>query len=209
MANPKSYMKEEVKESIVEVAPAKPQVDTQAPIVLISETDAYISERMKGQPRDLNAIDVKEISSFDKPNNILALPSDLVPHAKDFAFRWINKRKRAIDHALDVVGWVLVNRVYFPNVSRHNFTSNGSIERGDSILAFMTIKRAESIRKRPIELSRERVNSTPVQDLRKWQDRGESYYKPDIGAAEDDSKKPKGLYRQPDIESEEQVEVKP
>jgi hypothetical protein len=52
-----------------------------------------------------------------------------------------------------------VNKWYFPDLPNHLFTANGSIERGDNILAFMSRARAEEIRKRPAELSRNAVKA--------------------------------------------------
>lgn len=159
---------------------------TSTPVYLGSEMDAYIHERVKSQPRTLEEVEVK-LSDDEKRPNILALPKELEKHGKDYSFRWINKKKRSIDHALDVIGWTLVTRNYFNDIPKHLFTANGVIERGDAILAFITRKQAERIRLRPAEISRERVNNTPVQDLKKWKDRGDKYYKPNLAEAEDDN----------------------
>jgi len=165
---------------------------TSTPVYLGSEMDAYIHERIKSQPKTLE--DIKVITEEgEKRPNILALPKELEKHGKDYSFRWINKKKRSIDNALDVIGWTLVTKNFFNTVPKHLFTANGCIERGDAILAFMPKKQAERIRLRPAEISRERVNNTPVQDLRKWKDRGDRYYKPDLGAAEDDNEKVRGM----------------
>ena len=163
-----------------------------SPVYLGSEIDAYVHERVKGQPKNLEEIQIKASDEERRPN-VLALPRELEKHAKDFSFRWINKKKRSIDNALDVIGWTLVTRNFFNDLQKHVWGPNGVIERGDAILAFMTRKQAEKIRLRPAEISRERVNNTPVQDLRKWKDRGEKYYKPDLAAAEDDNAKTRGL----------------
>ena len=173
--------------------PEKKESAPSAPVVLLSETDAYLHERMKEQPKSDEEVNLKVMQDFENKGHILSLPKDLEVFCKDYSFRWINKKKRAIDHALDVIGWSFVNRVMFKTLPKHLFTANGSIERGDAILAFMPRKRAEEIRLRPAQISRERVRNTPVQDLRRWEDRGENYYKPDLGAAEDDNEKPRGL----------------
>lgn len=163
---------------------AQPEQST--PVYLGSEIDAYVHERVKGQPKTLEEVRVKFVESEKRPS-ILALPKDLEKFCKEYSFRWINKKKRAIDNALDNIGWTLVTRNFFNDLPKHVWGPNGVIERGDAILAFMPQDKAMKIRLRPAEISRERVTNTPVQDLRKWKDRGEQYYKPDIGAAEDDS----------------------
>lgn len=161
------------------------------PVYLGSEIDAYVHERVKGQPKTLEEIKVKDVEADRRPN-ILALPRELEKYGKEYSFRWINKKKRSIDNALDVIGWTLVTRNFFNDLPKHVWGPNGVIERGDAILAFMEQRRAERIRLRPAEVSRERVNNTPVQDLRKWKDRGDRYYKPDLGAAEDDNEPVRG-----------------
>lgn len=193
--------KEEIKDTILQPqvsSKSEPldQIPTQAeanstPVYLGSEMDAYIHERVKGQPKNLEQIQVMA-SDAEKRPNILALPKELEKHCKEYSFRWINKKKRSIDHALDVIGWTLVTRNFFNDLPKHLWGPNGVIERGDAILAFISQKQAERIRLRPAEISRERVNNTPVQDLRKWKDRGDRYYKPDLGAAEDDNEPVRG-----------------
>ena len=162
------------------------QAEQSTPVYLGSEIDAYVHERVKGQPRTLEEIRVISEEGETRPN-ILALPKELEKYCKEYSFRWINKKKRSIDHALDVIGWTLVTRNFFNDLPKHCWGPNGVIERGDAILAFISQKQAERIRLRPAEISRERVNNTPAQDLRKWKDRGDKYYKPDLGAAEDDN----------------------
>ena len=173
------------------------------PITLLSETDAYIHERMKAQPKSLDKIKVEVEKDWESAGHALRLPKELEKYGKDYAFRWINKKKRAIDHAIDVIGWTFVNKVLFKDAPKYLFTANGSIERGDAILAFMPLKRAIQIRLRPAEISRERVKSTPMQDLRRWENRGENYYKPDLGAAENDNERPVGIVVSPDDKAEE------
>ena len=174
---------------------------SQAPLVLVSEIDAYVNERMKSQATTPAEIDAKVITDHDNKNHILKLPTQLEKYGKDYAFRWINKKKRSIDNALDVIGWTFVNRSFFKDLPRHLFTANGSIERGDAILAFMPLKRAIEIRLRPAQISRERVRNVPVQPLDKpWENKGENYYKPDLGAAENDNEKPRGIVVTPDNE---------
>jgi len=201
--------KEEAKEEFVEAPVQAPQSTkvssksepveqthiqaeaTSTPVYLGSEMDAYIHERVKGQPKTLEQIRIMSVEQEKRPN-ILALPKELEKYGKEYSFRWLNKKKRSIDHALDVIGWTLVTRNFFNDLPKHVWGPNGVIERGDSILAFISQKQAARIRLRPAEISRERVNNTPVQDLRKWKDRGDRYYKPDLGAAEDDNEPVRG-----------------
>lgn len=172
------------------------------PLVLVSETDAYIHERMKSQPQTLEQVEIKLKRELTEAQHALVLPSEFEDYKGKYAFRWINKKKRSIDHALDVIGWTFVNKVMFPGLPSHLFTANGSIERGDVILAFIPLNKANELRERPRAISRERVMNTPVQDLRKWKDRGEDYYKPDLGAAENDKEESRGITLQPDAEND-------
>jgi len=183
----------------VEEQPASPQ----KPLVILNEMDNYIAERMKGQPSTLAEVQVKADKEHEKVKHALSLPTELEQYGKEWAFRWVNKNKRALDRALDVIGWTIVNRALFRGLPDHLFTANGSIERGDAILTCIPLKKAQEIRLKPAEISRERVRKTPVQNLRKWENRGEQYYKPDIGAAEKDLEKPGGVAIQPDNESTE------
>lgn len=188
----------EEKLEIAPIASALHDTKESSPLILVSETDAYIHERMKSQPKSLDEIDIKIKENWEERGHILKLPTELEKYCKEYAFRWINKKKRSIDHAIDVIGWSFVNRVIFKELPKYLFTANGSIERGDAILAFMPLKKAIQIRLRPADISRERVRNTPVQDLRHWEDRGENYYKPDLGAAENDNEKPRGIVVTPD-----------
>ena len=199
------YAQEEISTAVADVTPAvqeaeapEPVTNSNGPLVLVSENDAYIHERMKSQSKTLEEINAKVIHDHDNKGHILSLPREMEVYGNDYSFRWINKKKRSIDHALDVIGWTFVNRSFFKNLPKHLFTANGSIERGDAILAFMPRKRAEEIRLRPAQISRERVRNTPVQDLNRWENRGEKYYKPDLGAAENDNEKPRGIVVTPD-----------
>ena len=182
-----------VKETIPASEPVK-QAESQGPMVLVSEMDAYVHERLKSQPKTFEEISIKSDKERSEGGHVLRLPDEILKYQPKFSFRWLNKKKRSIDNALDVIGWSLVNKVLFKDLPNHLFTANGVIERGYAILAFMPQQHAERIRKRPGELSRERVKETPVQDLKRWKDRGDRYYKPDLGSAEseDDSEYSKG-----------------
>ena len=189
-----------VAEEVVEVvAPIEPKVVEEKkrpdPVVVISELDSYISERMVAQPKSLVDIELKE-KTPRKQEGILALPKELEEYASKYAFRWINKHKRSIDYHLDVVGWNLVNRIYFNDLPKHLFTASGSIERGDLILGFISMKKALELRDGPIRLSQERVANLPIprlNDDKAYKDRGENYYQPEGGSAEDDEKETPGM----------------
>lgn len=79
-------------------------------------------------------------------------------HGK-YVFRWLNKNKRALDYSINVRGWYLVNRSYFPDAPKILFSVNGGVENGDSILGFMPIAKAIAIREKPGKDSRDRVSS--------------------------------------------------
>lgn len=76
-----------------------------------------------------------------------------------YVFRWLNRKVQALDHAINVRGWLLINRNYFPEAPSLLFTVNGGVQNGDSILAFMPVKRAIQIREKPSKDSRFRINS--------------------------------------------------
>jgi len=192
-------MKPSLKETEVSV-----KTESASPLVVMSEMDAYVNERVKSQPKSLEEIHIKSEREFPEGTSVLQLPKELEKYRKKYAFRWLNKKKRSLDRALDVIGWTLVHRVYFKDLPDHLFTANGVVERGDAILGFMPEKQAAEIRLRPSKLSREKVKNLPVQPLDKWQDRGENYYKPDYGSAASDSdseysKGNRGIVVQPDL----------
>jgi hypothetical protein len=199
---PKAFKQEPKTEIIKEPEPVVR--DSNKPLVILSETDMYVHERMKSQPTTDEEVQVKfDMIDTAPAEHILSLPKELrkEKYAVKYAFRWVNKKKRAIDRALDVIGWSFVNRKAFPDVPDYIFTANGSIERGDAILTYMPLKQAEKIRTAPAQLSRERVKNTPVQNLKAWKDRGnDTHYKPDLGAAENDKEESRGLVIQPDNE---------
>lgn len=151
-----------LQEPILEEAPKvtrKTESQASTPTVLLSQTDAYIYERMKSQAKDLASIDVQVLEKNVPGTHRLSLPAELSQYEKKYAFKWLFKRPQAISEACDIKGWVLLNKTYFPDLPNHLFTANGSIERGDSILAFMPQARAEEIRRKPGELSRSAIKT--------------------------------------------------
>ena len=82
-------------------------------------------------------------------------------HFGKYIFRWLSKKKQALDRSLDVMGWSLVNRSFgdFKNAPRTLFTINGGVENGDAILGFMHCEKGKHIRKNPSVVSQDRVKS--------------------------------------------------
>lgn len=129
------------------------------PTVLLSQTDAYIHERIKSQPKTLTDLDIKVDTDFNPNNHRLTLPKELDPYMKKYTFHWIFKREQSISEACDVKGWVILNRSHFPELPKHLFSVTGSVERGDMILGFMKSERAEKLRKAVRDKSRDMVQS--------------------------------------------------
>jgi len=127
------------------VVPQEPRTER----ILLSDVDAYVADRMKSQPKTIEEVEslVKE-DVGDKPHR-LTLPPELDAYRKKFAFRWLFKHKQNLDYQCDARGWVLVNRRHFGELPEHLFSVNGSIERGDTILAFMPVQKAEVLREEP------------------------------------------------------------
>ena len=177
----------------VKVEQKVPELDSVRPITIMSEKDAYISERMKEQPQNLADIEVttKEekfgIHRLSLPEYFEHLSYDCTigqsckyhgwkltkvvygldkemdrwvqtKHGK-YIFRWLNKDKRALDQSLNVKGWYLANRSFFSDAPRILFSVNGGVELGDSILGFMSVKKALDLRTKPSRESIERVKS--------------------------------------------------
>jgi len=151
---------EKPKEMRQEVKPqVKEQTEQQAPQVLVSHTDAYVWDRMRGQPKNLEEVDVRVVTERDPKTHRLSLPAEIKQYENKYTFRWIFKSKRAIDDACDVKGWLLANRLYFPDLPSHLFTANGSIERGDNILAFIPKAKAEALRQNNADRAKAQIDS--------------------------------------------------
>ena len=170
-----------------------PAREEQKPLTIMTENDAYISERIKSQPSAISDI---EVTTAEEKLGIhrLSLPDFFEPYSYDctlgiscphhgwqkskvsygldmemdrwtqskhgkYVFRWLNKNKRALDQSINIRGWYLVNRSYFPEAERILFSVNGGVENGDSILGFMTVQKAVSIREKPAKDSLNRVKS--------------------------------------------------
>ena len=149
-------------EKVVEpaVQPTPPVVqEIKTERILMSGVDAYVADRMKSQPSTIEEVEslVKE-DVGDKPHR-LTLPPELDSFRKKFAFRWLFKHKQNLDYQCDARGWVLVHRAHFGDLPEHLFSVNGSIERGDTILAFMPVLKAEGLREEPGQKSIEAIKA--------------------------------------------------
>ena len=176
--------------------------ESSRPITILSPLDSYIAERMKEQPADMEGVisRVETVERQTRNKHRLTLPSYFEershdnPEAKDgkWIFRWIFKEKRAIDRALNVFGWTLVNRTYFPEAPKYLFTANGGIEVGDAILGFMPAKKALELRRAPEKISQERLNSrmtkvSPDYVMMTDNTRSENVYQPNLGSEQTES----------------------
>jgi len=173
--NPLSFFNKKPEQSETKT-PTEAQPEIQR--ILMSEADAYIADLMKGQPKTLDEVQVKVM---DKDTNVhrLSLPKELEQFEDKFVFRWLMKDKRSLDYSCGVRGWVIVSSRHFGNLPRHLFTANGSIERGDSILGFISRERAEEIRREPGEKSTNLIKGT----FQKHKD-DPRYYTPDASTNE-------------------------
>ena len=157
---PKPAQEELATPSIVKSAAQTSSPSTPSPTtIVLSQDDAYIHEVSKSQPRTLDEIEAKVMDREDPSQHRLSLPPEFKEYEERFTFRWIFKRRQAISEATQVKGWVLVNKTYFPDLPNHLFTANGAVERGDNILAFMSRKLAEGLRKKANDLSTMMVKS--------------------------------------------------
>lgn len=191
--------KVEVREE--EKATEQPAVQT---FVVKTELDAYVNERLINQPKSFDEIKVKDLKDDSLTSHLLTLPKDIKKALddRDMVPFWINKKKRAIDHAIDQRGWTIFTRTLFPKISKHNFTANGTVEIGDCILGFMPAKNAELLRRRPGQISQERVKNLPIEAYKNSKgDEKIGYYKPALSAEPDGQieREGAGLYSQPDV----------
>lgn len=177
-------MKEDIKNPIQSYKPEQEEVKPQT-FVIKTEMDAYINEVMQTQPKSLD--DIKIVESTDAPTNRIALAKDIQEalSKKGLTPRWINKDKKMIDRAIHIRGWLIVNKIYFPDIKKYHFTANGTIENGDSILGFMPSERADKLRRRPGEISQERIKNLPIDKYKGDQGEKIGYYKPALTSEKD------------------------
>lgn len=210
--NPFDRKKEEVKDVVKEPVATIPTPEKLEPqtFVIKTELDAYISERLQTQPKTLAEISVRDVISPLDGTHALTLSKEVKKslESRGFTAFWINKKKKAIDHALNDRGWTIYNRVYFPDIPKYNFTANGTIETGDCILGFMPTKNAKRLREIPGEISSERMKNLPMDRYKESRpDEKIGYYKPAYTAEAEGQTLQKdgaGLFAQPDLQTQNQ-----
>lgn len=129
--------------------PVQPEKTERQNIVVHSELDVMLLDRLKSQPRTLEEIDSVVVVKPKDGKHALSLPDELEPYTKKYAFCWIFKRKKAIDEACSLYHYNLTNHTYFPELPDHIFSARGIIERGDNVLAFRSMRVEEEMRKVP------------------------------------------------------------
>lgn len=156
--------KDETKKEEVKELTKEPTVVIPEPTLILAEEDAYILDVQKSQPKTLEEVLMVKEKRYVPGEHRLTLPKEIKVFESRFTFRWVNKKKRAVDDA-KIKGWVIVNRVLFSDVAReakHLFSTSGAIERGDTILMFMSKKIAEQIRKAPGEKSNQMLKTVKL-----------------------------------------------
>ena len=129
-------------------SPVQPERQVQN-IMVHSELDSMLLDRVKSQPQTLDEIDAEVFSRPKEGRNRLSLPRELEPYTSKYAFCWIFKRKQSIDEACDQLHYKLTNRTYFPDLPDHIFSARGIIEYGDNVLAFRPMAIEIEMRKAP------------------------------------------------------------
>ena len=186
--------KEEVKNEPVKeetVAPITQVIEPNQPPVLqvLAEEDAYIADRMKSQPKTLDEVLLVKEKKYLPGEHRLSLPKEFKSYEDRFVFRWINKKKRAVDDAI-IKGWVIVNRVLFPDVAKnalHLFSTSGAVEKGDAILSFMNKEVAMQIRRAPGEKSSAYLKAQLSKGEQKLAEGQSGFYKPEDTTEKEDA----------------------
>ena len=171
--------------------PIKQVTEPQQPPVLqmLSEEDSYIADKMKSQPKTLDEVLLVKEKKYLPGEHRLSLPKEFKSYIDKFGFRWINKRKRAVDDA-NIKGWVIVNRRLFPEIAvnaPHLFSTSGAVEKGDAILAFMSRQVAEQIRKAPGEKSSAILKAQLAKGTIKLPEGQSGFYKPEDTTEKEDA----------------------
>lgn len=179
----------DAKNTVVKTEKTEKSIERETPILTmpLSVEDTYVADRMKSQPKSLEEVFTMEDKRYAPHEHRLSLPKELKAYEKKFCFRWINKRKRAVDEAVDIKGWVIANKVLFPDVPKHLFSMSGAIERGDAILGFMPLKKAEAIRKAPGDKSSDLVKSQLSKGTIPLPKGKSGFYKPEDTSAENET----------------------
>ena len=155
--------------------------------LVMAQDDAYISDRIKSQPKSLDEVIFMKEPIYAPNEHRLSLPKELKEFEDRLAFRWINKKKRAIDDAIDLRGWYFVNRITFEKLPGRLFSNSGAIERGDTILMYMPKEKAEALRRIPGEKSTALIKAQLAKGESKLPKGQSGFYKPTEGVTDDDS----------------------
>ena len=151
--------------------------------IVVSDLDSYVMERASKQPpiETLEAseapVDLSSIHRLSLPEYFEKMSADctrgqschvhqvngigVVQNPGPYVFRWVVKKKQALDYAFNIRQWLVVNRAQTPfaNLPSHLLSANGCVEEGDSILLFMPWTRAKVLREAPGKLSQERLRA--------------------------------------------------
>jgi len=157
-------MKEELKPDVSEKQDSIPEVQERPNMTIVSNDDAYIMDRISSQPKTLAEVIAVKEKTYGPSEHRLSLPKEFQEYTKDYRFRWINKKKRSIDDAINLKGWIVVNRTLFPHLPKHLFASSGAVENGDALLMFMSERKAVNIKKGVEARSAALRKSTPMLD---------------------------------------------
>ena len=155
--------------------------------ILVAQDDAYIADRINAQPKNLDEVLQMKEKKYAPGEHRLSLPVELREFEDRLAFRWINKKKRAMDDAIDLKGWLFVNRSTFSKLPGRLFSNSGAIERGDTILMYMPLKKAEAIRRVPGEKSSALIKAQLAKGEGKLPKGQSGFYKPTEGVTDDDN----------------------
>jgi hypothetical protein len=128
-------------------------------LVIHSEIDAFVMDRLKSQPKTLEEIDAVVVEKPKDGKHQLSLPEELDPYLPKYAFCWMFKRKQSLDQACDLYHWSFTNRTYFPEMPDYLFSARGVMERGDVVLMFRPKRIDDEMRKQPGIESLERIKA--------------------------------------------------
>lgn len=186
VADNKPADKEEYVEKIKEEAVPFEQQHKPELHVVMAQDDAYIADRIKSQPKTLDEVLLMKERKYSPGEHRLSLPVELRQYQDKVAFRWVNKKKRAIDDAIDLKGWIFINRLSFKGLPNRLFSNSGAIERGDTVLMYMPIEMAMRIRKAPGDKSTALIKAHLAKGEEKLLKGQSGFYKPTEGTSDSD-----------------------
>ena len=210
LINPDPLAKRELAPPVIPAPSEDPK-----PQVVMTPLDSYLYSMIGSQPSTLETA-VTEVSDvpglhrmslseyFEKQSYDCTRGDSCTIHQKDpkgkvlnsgkYILRWQLKDKRAIDYARNVRGWLLVNKVLFPDAPRTEFSANGGVERGDTVLMVMPSVMALKLREMPGKRSREKIQARmtpsrakPGRMLMTSNVGSDHVYEPDMGAEESET----------------------